>query len=302
MTNNRIKYALHLNNWSYEKGSRHDLLVNGQKITPIEFDESMSGNIFCPVCFTNLTRSPKNKSRFSNSRNACFMHLKSYCHIECNLRTPKSEGVKYETEELAAQAISNGELVVINSFMESHPLIPNDSAAPYKQSAIEDEHGPISLLPIARHKGKSFNLPSKITTIRAICTNFDDNLYRYYILPNQTHAQLLISSINNIEDITDVVETPKLYWGIIEKSFNAGKSKKRTNMRMTKLKSNPNIVDFYLKDNEANQADKGISDESVGRIVIFWGKIGVNGVGLCVERLKWGEYSLLAKKYENLLI
>jgi len=74
------------------------------------------------------------------------------------------------------------------------------------------------------------------------------------------------------------------------------------NIRMTRLVSNPEIPDFYLKDTNLAQRRHGIGDNSEGRIVLFWGKITGNGIGLCVECVKWGEYGLLPEKYSSILI
>lgn len=278
-----------------------DLLNNARKVLPSDFQIGMLGSLFCPGCKTKLSRSPKDKPNFVNARKACFVHLPSYSHIECDLRTPKPEGMRYPTEELAMQAISNDQLAIINSFMTAPPerLIAAD--APYDQSAIEDINGPISEIPISRHKGESFKLPSKVTTVAGICRGFDANLYKYYVLPGEVVASRLISVLNNVAEIEETDETPRLYWGEIISSHNAGINPKPTNLRMTRLRCSRNVQDFYLKAVSSDQTEKGIGDDSKGRIVLFWGKITWNGIGLCVERPGWGEYCLLPKKYEALL-
>lgn len=112
----------------------------------------------------------------------------------------------------------------------------------------------------------------------------------------------LVNVLTAISDVVDVNDTPALYWGEIKRSFNAGKTPKPSNLRMTALRCHESVKDFYLKDLDSSQSKKGISDASVGRIVIFWGRITVNGIGLCVERPGWGEYALLPAKYDALLL
>lgn len=301
MSNNRIKYALHLEGWNFENGNVSELLRTAKKILPSEFQKSMLGNIFCPACKTNLSRSPIEKPNFSNSRDACFVHLPRYSEIECDLRTKKPEGLKFLSEELALQAISDDQLAIVNSFMEKAPDSKPGADDTYEQSAVEDTNGPTSEIPISRYKGEFFKLPSKIATVTGICRSFDTNLYKYYILPGSASASRLVDILINIEDITEVNETPKLYWGEIISSHNAGITPKPSNIRMTKLRSNRGIKDFHLKTRDYLQTEKGISDQSNGRIVIFWGKITWNGIGLCVENLGWGEFALLPKKYDALL-
>lgn len=70
---------------------------------------------------------------------------------------------------------------------------------------------------------------------------------------------------------------------------------------MTALACSGEVKDFYIKVVERVQAQKGITNDSKGRYVLFWGKIGVNGIGLCGENLAWGEFALLPQKYESML-
>lgn len=301
MDNNRIKYALYLEGWTYEHGNVKDLLNKAQKVLPSEFRQNMLGSLFCPGCKTNLSRSPKDKPNFSNSRKACFTHLPSYSHIECDLRTPKPEGMRYPSEELALQAIADGQLAIVSSFMTEQPERQIGSNEPYDQSAVENIQGPISDIPISRHKGEFFKLPSKITTVAGICRNFDANLYKYYVLPGEVTASRLISVLTNVAHVERTDDTPKLYWGEIISSHNAGINPKPSNLRMTKLRCSGAVKDFYLKAIDAEQTEKGITDLSIGRVVLFWGKITWNGIGLCIERPAWGEYALLPQKYESLL-
>jgi hypothetical protein len=299
--NNRIKHALYLEGWTYETGNVQELLLKGRKILTVDFHESMLGSIFCPGCKTSLSRSPKNKPTFSNSRQACFVHLPSYSEVECDLRTPKPEGMKYPTEELALQAIAHDQLAIVSSFMATPPERISKREEPYSQSAVEDLHGPISEVPISRHSGETFKLPSKISTVAGICRRFDENLYKYYVLPGEVTAARLVSSLTGVEQVEAIDDTPKLYWGEIVSSHNSGNTPKPSNLRMTKLRCSHSIIDFYLKAVDSEQTEKGIGDKSGGRVVLFWGKITWNGIGLCVERPAWGEYALLPEKYDYLL-
>ncbi len=262
----------------------------------------MQGATFCPVCRTNLSRSPKEKMQFSNGRSACFKHLPRYEHIPCDLRVPRPEGMRYETEELAAQAIAHDQLAIVSSFMAVRPEAPEGVADPYDQSAVEDIAGPASEVPISRHGGTQFTLPSRISTVAGMCRRFDKNIYKYYVLPGARTAQLLSSLLHDVTQTDDVDGVARLYWGRIVRSRNAGINPKPTNRRMTELQAGPKVKDFTLKAPAFEQEEKGIGDDSVGRIVLFWGEITVSGIGLCIDRPGWGEYALLPEKYEHLLV
>jgi len=300
-TASRVKFALHHPQWSYESGSRNLLQVEGTKILVSDYLPHMDGKLFCPVCCTNLTRMPKNKAVFSNGRKSCFAHLPTYSNIQCNLRSKKPEGQKYLNEEEAREAIEDNKLVVISAFLESSPETAGLVGGTYDQSAIEDLNGPVTEIAIGRHFGDRFLVPTTLTTVNGICRNFDSNLYKHYIFPGSQAALRLIDVLVDLTSVEDVVSIPRLYFGRIISTRNAGINPKPTNLRMTWLEHHPSVKDFCLKDIDANQLAKGINDDSAGRIVVFWGTITESGIGLCINKPSWGEYALLPSKYDDLL-
>ena len=299
-TNRRIKYALHLSSWSFENGNKKTLVKNAVKIYPSGYLPDMDGSIFCPVCFTNLNRIPKAKDHFSNGRDAYFAHKSSYKNIKCDLRSTKPDGLRYETQEEAKKAIDDENLVIVTGFLEDKPLNPDSVNSEYDETPVEDIDGPLSDIPIGRHNGESFKLPSKISTVAGICRNFDENLYKYYFFPGQKYAIRLLDLLRPIDCVEEEDETPRLYYGVIKKSKNAGPTP--NNKRMTELLSHTNVHDFYLKAIDRISQNKGIDDNSKGRIVLIFGKVTISGIGLCIERLKWGEFALLPEKYNDLLM
>lgn len=295
----RIKHALYLQGWSYETGNTQLLRAQSTRVLVTEYARNMDGALFCPVCCTNLTRTPKDKLLFSNGRKACFSHIPSYKEIECDLRSTKPIGKNFFTEEEAQAAIANDELVVIKEFLAAPPDSTNLSAGDYDQTPIEDVAGPISSIPMGRHVGEAFALPTRLSTVNSLCRNFDQNLYRYFIFPNRDNATRLVDELINIQTVVATDETPRLYFGKIKSSFNAGPTPR--NLRMTELHSNSAVKDFYLKDTDSLQTEKGISKQSTNRFLLVWGSVTENGIGLSINRPKWGEYALLPEKYNVLL-
>lgn len=301
-SNQRIKFAYKLNGWSFENGNKNSLRDSAGKILPSEYTAEMEGVIFCPGCYTDLIRVPKDKEHFSNGRDAHFAHMGKYKDIKCDHRTKRPEGKRYDTNEEAQKAIDDENLVIVSGFLQEKPERPNDPAGEYDETPVEDDNGPESEVPISRHNGESFLLPSKITTVAGICKCFDNNRYKYYHFPEKKHAVRLIDLLKNIQGVLEEDEVPKLYYGEIKRSNNAVENPESYNIRMTELISNAKIPDFYLKASEDISQSKGISDDSAGRIVIMYGKVTVSGIGLSIEKLKWGEFSLLPQQYNNLLI
>jgi hypothetical protein len=69
----------------------------------------------------------------------------------------------------------------------------------------------------------------------------------------------------------------------------------------TYLSCNNRVKDFCIKMQYKDQIERGIREDSVGRYVVVYGIVTVNGIGLCFERLGWGYYGLLSEKYSPLL-
>lgn len=103
-------------------------------------------------------------------------------------------------------------------------------------------------------------------------------------------------------DINEEDDIPKLYYGRILSTKHLGEYQRPDNIRMTYLKNNQSgAQDFCLKLKDKYQKSHGITDSSVGRILVVYGKVSDNGTGLCFKGLGWGEFALLPQKYENLL-
>ena len=300
-TNQRIKFAYRLNGWTFESSNENTLKSKADKVLPSEYMAEMEGEIFCHACYTNLTRVPKNKDHFSNGRDAYFAHMSKYKDIKCDLRTKRPEGKRYDSYEEAQKAVDDENLVIISEFLQEKPERLNDIAGEYDETPVEDQNGPKSEVSISRHNGDSFVLPSRITTVAGICRGFDNNLYKYYHLPGRSNPIRLLDLLNNIQDVVEENETPKFYYGVIKNSASAAENPQPYNIRMTELISNTAITDFYLKASEEICDRKGISNNSVGRILIMYGSITESGIGLSIEKLKWGEFSLLPKQYNSLL-
>lgn len=297
--NRRIKFAYHLRGWAYDHGDQGLLKRTAKRISPTEFTLDMTGEVFCPGCCTPLTRVPKEKDHFSNGRQAYFAHLHAYEHVKCDLRATKPEGKRYDTYEEAKKAIDDENLVIVSDFVKERPEIPVVDKGEYDETPVEDINGPAADVPIARHHGESFRLPSKITTVLGLCRNFEENMYRYYHLPGRLNAVRLVDLLHDVREVKAEDDSPKLYYGIIRSSFNAGKTPR--NIRMTSLACHPTVKDFYFKAIDAQAQEKGIHDDTAGRIIIMYGTVTQSGIGLAIEGLGWGEYALLPAKYNGYL-
>jgi hypothetical protein len=230
---NKIKFSLYLKDWSYGDGKKNFLRENARKIAPLEFLVEMKGHIFCPECSAPLFRSPEDKDYATNGRRAFFAHARGI-KTDCSLRVKQAEGKRYENEEEAKQAIEDGELVVVKSFIVDKPEPPQlDGPLIYDKEPNEDKDGPITAVPIGRHNGEEFKLPSKVTTIRGLCRSFDANLNKYFMLPGQRVAHSLREQLVPVSEVKATCEIPRLYVGRVTSSSSFGSNP--WNLRLTFL-------------------------------------------------------------------
>lgn len=298
---NRIKFALYLDGWSYGSDEKSILRKKAIEVTPSEYTSAMKCHIFCPECCVVLFRSPEEKEYDSRGRKAFYAHSRAHTP-ECSLRVKKAEGKRFENEELAKEAIENGELVIVKEFLKERPARPEiDCAIEYQDDPIEDQNGTLSLVAIGRHNGDEFKLPGRITSIRGLCRNFDKNLYRYFHLPGNKAAYTLNDLLINIESVTALCDIPKLYFGKITHSWNCGSTPQNIRQTMIHYPRNSEFKDFCLKTSDRNFQEHGIGNDSNGKVVIVYGKVTKSGCGLCIERFGWGEFAVLPDKYIHLL-
>jgi hypothetical protein len=297
---NKIKFALFLQGWDFLAGDKAILRQRARRIPPLDFNIDMKGALFCPECCAPLFRSPEDRDFATNGRRAFFAHSRGF-DTRCSLRVEQRGGKRYETEEEARQAIESGELVIISTLMKDKPEPPDiDGPLGYDREPNEDADGPLSLIPISRHNGEHFNLPSRVTTIRGLCRNFDEKLYKYILFPGQNSAKTLYQQLNNVEQIEDVCEEPRLYFGTIVRSVNMGPGPR--NIRQTFLRfAGGGYKDFCLKATDESSREHGIDDDSIGKIVIAYGKVTLSGLGLCIGKLGWGEFCILPEMYSALI-
>ncbi|MGX9559466.1 hypothetical protein [Pseudomonas sp. CFBP 5750] len=301
LNNNRIKFANYLAGWNFETGNKAVLRSTAKPVLTSEYEEEMKGKLFCPECCVELFISPGDGKNDTNGRPAYFAHTRKR-RLPCGLRVKKREGLHFTDEEEAKQAIDDGLLVVVKEFMRERPIAPQLPGQEYTGPVVEDINGELANIPIPRHNGGEINVPSRITTVRGLSRNFDKNYHKYYFLPGAQYAQLLSDALTDASMVEGVNEAPKLYYGRIVKSFAMGEGKP-WNMQMTEVeyRSASGYKDFYLKMSVRDSIEHGIDKNAVGRVLLMYGSVVENGIGLALTDLGWGEFALLPAKYDAVL-
>ncbi|MBN3503699.1 hypothetical protein [Burkholderia cenocepacia] len=295
----RIPHALHLHDWVYGRDKEDFLRDNAVPIGPSEYQPEMAGKIFCPSCTTPLSRTPKVADLFANSRTAHFKHQAAFKDVPCNLRTKRGQGLSYSSEEELKRAVQNDELVIVGGWQSSPPEQPIDEAdvdVVFNMTQIEDPEGPPTQVPLGRHTGARFSLPSKLSTVLAICRNFDKNLARAFFFPDSQYSMLLVDKLYDINLLDDGPPSQShLFYGRIRSVSRLTKRDKLT------LESDEGI-ELKVYTWPTHNDRKKLSKSSIGRILLFYGSLYKESDGILACKINdWGAYSLLPEKYESLL-
>lgn len=299
-SNHRIAYALYFDGkWKYGKDDPEILDFYGVRTTPEEYTPDMKGKIFCPRCRTPLSRSPQKDAITTNRRTVHYRHLPTFIKVPCLLRTPGKRGSLFKNEEEVRKAIESEDLAIVSSWMDKPPEISTsiDDHGEFDQTAIEDAEGPVSEVPIGRHVGESVMVPSRISSVAALCWRFDQNLNRAYYLPGSQYPLLLTDILYDVDRITERgdEEPERLYFGKIV-------SYQKLTLRSAITVECEPFGCFKLYTWPALDERKHIGDNSVGRWIVFSAAIYWEGGSVPAYKVnQWGRYSLLPAKYEKYL-
>ncbi|SDB27941.1 MULTISPECIES: hypothetical protein [unclassified Pseudomonas] len=298
---NRIKFAYFLPGWIYGVGDKAVLRKSATSVLTSEYQSNMKGAIFCPECCVGLFRSPEEGEKDARGRAAYFAHTQKH-RPPCGLRVKKRDGQRFTDEEEAKQAVDDELLVVVKSFMKHKPVAPQLQGQVYSGPVVEDIDGELSEVPIRRHNGEKIKLPSRITSVRGLCTNFNKNFHKYYFLPEAQYPQLLSDALVNVSAVKEPNTKPRLYYGRIKYIRVMGQGNP-DNIQMTRIEyeNNGNYQDFTLKMTVRDSTEHRIVDSAIGRVLLMYGPVSKNGTGLAISDLGWGEFALLPSKYESVL-
>lgn len=296
----RIAFGYHLRDWEYGIGSVSHLKEKANPITPEEYLPAMKGAIFCPECYTPLSRAPSEAELFTNRRTAHFRHQPLYKEVKCSLRVARAVGLNYRSEEEAMQAVQREDLVLVSGWMDAPPELVKgdlDESSNFSQTQIEDPNGPPTEMPLGRHTGKKVFLPTRISSVLALCRNFDKNLFRAFYFPSSQYAMYLNDILLDISVInTPLADRENLFFGKIV-------GYRRLEFRNIIYVRTSCMAEVKIYTYPSYDERKRICLESIGKTILFYSKLENEG-GETVLRCfmnKWGQYSLLPEQYEKFL-
>src|SRR5690606_33817374 len=98
----------------------------------------------------------------------------------------------------------------------------------------------------------------------------------------------------------DITDHNILLFGKIISCWDAGPASH--NCRFIKLSySGEAYNDFHIKMYRSSAEAHGLAGDKLGRILIAYGRVRENGIGLSIDYPAWGEISLLPDEYDKYL-
>lgn len=306
MSGRRIAYAYFDPAW--DKATMSIIALNRTEISPLEYLAEMKGSLHCPSCYEPLTRVPSDPaiSIMADMKEALFRHFPDKDHTApfCLLRSGIMLGKKYNSEEEALQAVEDEDIIVISGFMQeranNNAREDEEGGENQVETDFESEDGPPLNVPISRHEGQTFTVPSKVTSVMSLCTNFRRNYYRdiHIALGDEIRHYTLSECLTEAAEIVEENVVPNFYFGEIVR-FNRFEHTSHVFLRHPRLAGN---VDFRISASNEDLDARGITAASAQhRILVFFGIIESIGAGYWSQNKKWGEIALLPQKYEDFL-
>lgn len=292
----RIPFGYYSQGFRYKENSLRELREIGEPVTPEEYEDSMQDKVFCPSCSVYLTRAPRDYDVTTSGMVAHFRHRKGFNDVECNLRTTTPKGKRYGNEESIRKALEDGELAIVSDWASEPPALPNEASdAEFDRAQLHDEEGEPVDIPLGRHDGESFRVPSKISSVFSLCRNFPQNLTRYYYFPT-SQAPVMLKDLlaPALKANEDYLEKPLLYYGKIK---NVIRLNYRNILKIECDKFGRINLFTYPEFDKRKHIDKS----AIGRILLFHCSLDMVQEQPRSMIDNWGQYALLPNNYERFL-
>lgn len=296
-SNHRIPFGYFSTTFQFQTHSLKDLPKMSEEVTPEEYERNMKDNIYCPSCSVPLLKIPNEDSVTTSGMSSHFRHKPGYKEdVPCNLRTNTPAGKRYANEESVRQAIEDGALAIIGAWAESPPELDKKSnAAEFHKAQIEDQEGEEVDIPLGRHDGQTFKVPSLISSVYALCSNFTENLTKYFFFPKSQFPVLLRDVLVDAEKADENYFSKELlYYGKIKKFT-------RLSSRNVIRLENENFDEFNVFTYPEHDERRHIDKKSIGKILLVHGALKEYGNEPRIMVELWGQYSLLPEKYEKII-
>ncbi|EQB9045461.1 hypothetical protein ACYVOZ_003506, partial [Vibrio cholerae] len=296
MGNNSITYAIYNPKWKYGTDERL-LKISGQQITPEDYEHHMHGFIYCPECYTPLSRNPAKKRLSKNAKTPHFRHLPTFKDVPCLYHTIQQAGLNYVNDELTSETEEDDQFRNIKEWAKLPPdqYMKASSQVVY-QGVNHDPDGEKTEVPLPRHTGDKVKRGSKIETVQYICWHLDDLFNVGFTLPGKQVRLALKDLLYNVKFIKrGISEEPQLFFGKMT-GFHHQIFRNRS-----KIQCNDKQF-MYLYTYGEHDERRNYDATCIGQYIMFFGSVRWGDDGKPYVMLDdWGTYAVIPRKFEALL-
>lgn len=294
--NNSITYAIYNPRWKYGTDERL-LKISGEKVSPEDYEQYMQGLIYCPECYTPLSRNPSHKNLSKNAKTAHFRHLPSFKDVPCLYHTTQQAGLNYVNDELTSETEEDNQFRKVKEWAKLPPekYMKAKSQVVY-QGVNHDPEGEKTEIPLPRHTGDKIKRGANIETVQYICWHLDELINVGFTLPGKQVSLPLKDLLYNVKFIKrGISEVPQLFYG------------KMTGVHLQIFRNRSRIQCngkqfMYLFTHSEHDERKRYDATRIGQYVMFFGSVKWDEHGVPYVMLDdWGTYAVIPKKFESLL-
>ena len=297
MGHHSITYAIYNPKFRYGIDGRL-LNIGGVQVAPDDYEEYMRGYLFCPVCFTPLSRNPLHKNLSTNAKTAHFRHLPTFKDVPCVYHTIQQAGLNYVNDELTSETEEESLFKNVKEWAKQPPekLMEGRSTPVVYDGINHDPYGNVTEVSIPRHNGDKVKVGSNIETVQYICWHLDNLLNAGFMLPGNQVRLPLKDLLYNVKFIRrDITAVPQLFFGKMS-SFHHQIFRNRT-----KIQCNGRQC-LYLFTQGEHDERKNFGATCIGKYIMFFGAIGWGDDKKPFVMLDdWGTYAVIPRKFESLL-
>ena len=251
--------------------------------------------IFCPLCKVGLRRTPKDKNKTKDEKDAYFAHNQS--KIKCDWHTRSNKGIRYLNEESTWQAIESEELMVVTQWSTVpdeeelngiDPVYNGVNENPYSDESTERALG--------RFRNGTIPHPNRVTSVRTLAIHIEHYRSMAIIMPGSDRAvkiQSLLRPLNADKFFID--DMNYLFYGRIGQ-FKAGYENARIDF--LNIENSNNISVSIWTEREITPIRRFSLENSKDRMILVYGRLELDSGVYNVKASTLGQIAYIPKDKE----
>lgn len=260
-----------------------------------EYEDTLHyGKIFCPRCKVALKRTPRDKEKTSNGKDAFFCHYKS--EIKCAWHTQTSKGKKYLNEEDTWKVIANEMLTVVPQWSTVPDEEQRQNGIPIYTGVNEDPcSDEVTEQALGRYREGEIPLPNRITSVRTIARHINAYKHKAIIMPGSDRAIEVQSMLRALDTKTFQVDGNEyLFFGRVHQ-YNSGN--KDGPYDFLNIQNETQTTSIWVP--KAISKNRKFTQKTEGRVVLVYGELIHKSQVYAVKVSALGQIALVPEDKER---